>query len=138
MVFGFDGSAFKKAAASIFVALLIFGFVPIINWFRYIPLFKEVLLGALVVAVFTSISETGRAMKFALVTGMIAAVAFNGIYIPGSFLLGGLIGAASGGDATGGMALLAGLGALANLIGLIFMSPLGYIAGGALGSVLNQ
>lgn len=140
-MFGFDDSEFKKSTASIFVALLVFGFVPIIGLVRVIPLFKEILLGAAVVAVFTTISDTKRAIKFALVTGMIAAVLFNVIYIPGQTLLGGLLGAVSeggGADAAGGMALLSGLGALANLIGLIFMSPLGYVIGGALGGVLNQ
>lgn len=140
-MFGFDDSEFKKSTASIFVALLVFGFVPIIGLIRVIPLFKEILLGAAVVAVFTTISDTKRAIKFALVTGMVAAVLFNVIYIPGQTLLGGLLGAASeggGADAAGGMALLSGLGALANLIGVVFFSPIGYVIGGALGGVLNQ
>lgn len=140
-MFGFDDSEFKKSTASIFVALLVFGFIPIIGLIRAIPLFKEILLGAAVVAVFTTISDTKRAIKFALLTGMIAAVLFNVVYIPGQTLLGGLFGAVSeggGADAAGGMALLSGLGALTNLIGLIFISPVGYVIGGALGGVLNQ
>lgn len=139
MIFGFGESEFKKSTVAIFAVLLIVGFVPIIGLVRIVPLFKEVLLGAAVVAVFTNIEDTKTAIKFALVTGMIAAVAFNVIYIPGSFVLGGILGASSGtGDAAGGMAMLAGLGALSNLIGLIFMSPIGYTIGGALGGVLNQ
>ena len=138
-MFGFDDSEFKKSTATIFVALLIFGFIPIIGLIRAIPLFKEILLGAAVVAVFTTISDTKRAIKFALVSGMIAAVAFNVVYIPGQIFLGGIIGAASGtAEEAGSMALLSGLGALSNIIGLIFFSPIGYVIGGALGSVLNQ
>ena len=138
MLFGFNDSEFKKATASIFVALLVFGFVPIINLIRIIPFFKEILLGAVVVVAFTTISDTKRAIKFTLVTGMIAAVAFNVVYIPGSFVLGGLVGMAGGSEAPGGMALLQGLGALTNIIGLLFMSPIGYAIGGVVGSILNQ
>ncbi|MBV0923462.1 hypothetical protein KTS45_04545 [Halomicroarcula limicola] len=139
MIFGFDESEFKKATASIFVVLLVTGFVPILNLVRFVPFFKEILLGAAVVAVFTTIEDTKTAIKFALVTGMIAAVAFNLIYIPGSFVLGGIMSmGGSNPDAAGGMAMLAGLGALTNIVGLIFMSPIGYTIGGALGSVLNS
>lgn len=140
MLFGFNDSEVKKATASIFVALLIFGFIPIVNLIRFIPFFKEILLGAAVVAVFTNIGDTMEAVKFAVITGMIAAVAFNVIYIPGSFLLGGLIGGISGagGEAAGQMAVLQGLGALTNIIGLIFMSPIGYAIGGAVASFLNE
>lgn len=137
-MFGFDDSEFKKSTVSIFVALLIFGFIPIINLIRAVPLFKEILLGAAVVAVFTTISDTKRAIKFALVSGMIAAVVFNVVYIPVQTLLGGLMGMGGTAEEAGGMALLAGIGALSNLIGLIFFSPIGYVIGGALGSVLNQ
>jgi hypothetical protein len=143
-MFGFNDSEFKKSTATIFVALLIFGFVPIIgHLIRAVPLFKEVVLGAVVVAVFTSISDTGTGVKFALASGMIAAVLFNIIYIPGQTLLGGVFGAlTSAGDeavATGGAsAMFSGLGALTNLIGLIFMSPIGYALGGAIGSAVNQ
>lgn len=142
-MFGFNDSEFKKSTAAIFVALFIFGFVPIIGLIRVVPFFKEVVLGAAVVAVFTSISDTGTGVKFALASGMIAAVLFNIIYIPGQTLLGGVFGAlTSAGDeavATGGAsAMFSGLGALTNLIGLIFMSPVGYAIGGAIGSVVNQ
>lgn len=139
-MFGFDDSEFKKSTASIFVALLIFGFVPIIGLIRVIPTFKEILLGAFVVAFFTSISDTKQAIKFALISGMIAAVAFNVIYIPGQFVLGGIMGAAGGGgsEAAATMSALQGLGALLNIIGLILFSPFGYIIGGALGGVLNS
>jgi hypothetical protein len=143
-MFGFNDSEFKKSTATIFIALLLFGFVPIIgDLIRLVPLFKEVVLGAVVVAVFTSVSDTGTGVKFALASGMIAAVLFNIIYIPGQTLLGGVFGAlgSSGSDAAavGGMsAMFSGLGALTNLIGLIFMSPIGYAIGGAIGSVVNQ
>ncbi|MBX0293624.1 hypothetical protein EGH23_01860 [Halomicroarcula sp. F27] len=139
MIFGFNESEFKKSTASIFVVLLVTGFVPILNLVRFVPFFKEILLGAAVVAAFTTIEDTKTAIKFALVTGMIAAVAFNVIYVPGSFVLGGIMGVGgSNPDAAGGMAMLAGLGALTNIVGLIFMSPIGYTIGGALGSVLNS
>ncbi|QGA83376.1 hypothetical protein [Halomicrobium sp. LC1Hm] len=139
-MFGFDDSEVKKSIGTIFVALLVMGFVPIINLIRIVPFFKEVVLGAVVVVVFTSLSEVKRGIKFALVTGMIAAVAFNVVFIPGQIILGGVMGAASGatGEAAGGMAMLNGLGALTNLIGLLFMSPIGYTIGGAIGSVLNS
>ncbi|NLV11369.1 hypothetical protein ACAH01_05305 [Halomicrobium sp. HM KBTZ05] len=139
-MFGFDDSEVKKSIGTIFVALLVMGFVPIINLIRIVPFFKEVVLGAVVVVVFTSLSEVKRGIKFALVTGMIAAVAFNVVFIPGQIILGGVMGAASGatGEAAGGMAMLSGLGAITNLIGLLFMSPIGYTIGGAIGSVLNS
>ncbi|WP_436923682.1 hypothetical protein [Halosimplex amylolyticum] len=137
MLLGFDDEAFKRSVAAIFVALLVTGFVPVLNLIRYVPLFKEVLLGALVVVAFTSLSDAEDGIKFALVTGMLAAVAFNLVYIPGSILLGGLLGAAAGDGATGAIMAINGLGALMNVFGLVFMSPVGYILGGALGSVLN-
>lgn len=140
MLFGFNDSEVKKAIATILVALLVFGFVPIIKYIRFVPFFKEIILGAVVVAVFTSIADMKQAVKFAVITGMIAAVAFNVIYIPGSVLLGGIFGGLSGGggEAVGMGALVGGLGALTNLIGLIFMSPIGYAIGGAAGSFLND
>jgi hypothetical protein len=138
-MFGFDDSAFKKALGTILVALLVTGFLPIINLVRLIPLFKEVVLGTVVVVVFTSIRDTKQGIKFALVTGMLAALVFNIVYIPTSFILGGAIGAASGsGEQAGRMAMMQGIGAAANLIGFVLFSPFGYAIGGALGSVLND
>ncbi|WP_324758633.1 hypothetical protein [Haloarcula montana] len=142
MIFGFEEEKFKKSFGIIFGVLLVTGFVPILNLVRIVPLFKEVALGAAVVAVFTSITDTKTAVKFALATGMLAAVAFNIVYIPGQIIMGGAIGAASGGETAmgsgAGMALLSGLGALTNLFGLLLFSPIGYTIGGVLGSVLNQ
>jgi hypothetical protein len=138
-MFGFEDSTVKKSIGVIFAALVVAGFVPILNLVRVVPLFKEVVLGAVVVIAFTSITDTGDAIKFALITGMIAAVAFNVIYIPGSFLLGGLMSVGAGSaEAAGGMAMLAGLGALTNLLGLLFFSPIGYVIGGAIGGVVNS
>ncbi len=137
MILGLDDEAFKQSTAAIFVALLITGFVPILNLIRYVPLVKEVFLGAFVVVAFTSISDAEEGIKFSLVTGMLAAVAFNVVYIPGSIVLGGLLGAATGEGAAGALMAINGLGALMNVFGLLFMSPIGYILGGALGSVLN-
>lgn len=144
ILFGFDEREFKLSTATIFVALLVFGFVPLVNLIRYLPLCKEILLGTVVVAAFTSISDTKTGIKFAFLTGMQAAVAFNLVYIPGQFLLGGLLGGLSGAGSTtaaesaGAMAALTALGALTNLFGLVFMSPIGYVLGGAFGSVLNS
>jgi len=144
MILGFDDSEFKKSTATVFVALLVFGFVPVVNFIRFVPLFKEILLGTLVVAVFTSITDTGTGIKFALVTGMLAAIAFNVVYIPAQFVIGGIMGGlmnagtSTAGETAGTMAALSGLGALTNLFGLLFMSPIGYVVGGAFGSVLNS
>jgi len=144
MILGFDDSAFKKSTATIFVALLVFGFVPIINFVRFVPLFKEILLGTLVVAAFTTITDTKTGIKFAFVTGMLAAVAFNVVYIPAQFVIGGIMGGLAGagsstaGEAAGMMAALSGLGALTNIFGLLFMSPIGYVLGGAFGTVINS
>jgi hypothetical protein len=138
-MFGFDDSEFKKALGTILVALLVTGFVPIINLVRIIPLFKEVVLGTVVVVVFTTISDTKQGVKFALITGMLAALVFNVIYIPSCFVLGGAFGAASGGgEQAGQMAMMQGIGAAANLIGFVLFSPFGYAIGGAIGSVLND
>jgi hypothetical protein len=54
--------------------------------------------------------------------------------------MGGLAGAGSStaGETAGTMAALSGLGALTNLFGLLFLSPIGYVVGGAFGSVLNS
>ena len=144
MILGFDDSEFKKSTGTIFVALLVFGFVPIINLIRFVPLFKEILLGTLVVAAFTTITDTKTGIKFALVTGMLAAVAFNVVYIPAQFVIGGLMGGLMGGGAStagetaGMMAAVSGIGALTNLFGLLFMSPVGYVLGGAFGTVVNS
>lgn len=144
MLFGFDEREFKLSTATIFVALLVFGFVPIINLIRYVPLFKEILLGTVVVAAFTSISDTKTGVKFGFLIGMPAALAFNLVYIPGQFLLGGLLGGLAGTGSTtaaesaGAMAALNALGALTNIFGLIFTSPIDYVVGGAFGSVLNS
>lgn len=136
-MFGFDSSEFRKSTASIFVALLVVGFVPLVGLIRIVPLLKEVVLGAAVVAAFTSISDTKRAVKFALLTGMVAAVLFNVVFIPGQILLGGLFGAVGESSTATGGAFLSGLGALANLIGLVLFSPFGYAIGGAIGGFVN-
>jgi hypothetical protein len=129
---------YGRSIAAIFVALVV-AHLPVVNLINVVPLFKEVVLGAAVVAIFTPLSEVTEGAKHALVAGMIAAVVFNVIYIPASFVIGGSL-AASGGQAAGSAmasGLLAGLGAFVNLVGLIFFSPIGYAIGGVLGSVLN-
>jgi hypothetical protein len=73
------------------------------------------------------------------VSGMIAAVAFNVVWIPFRFVLGGAAAGAASGDvgavATGG--LIAGFGAGFDLIGLVVFSPVGDSVGGAVGSYLD-
>ena len=138
-MFGFDDGEFKIATGAIFVGLCFFGilrFIPLISIIPNIPIWKEVVLGTIAVIVFTSIDDTGEGIKFALLSGMIAAVAFNVLYIPSWILFSSVVGAAT--ESGAGMGVLAGtFGAFANLIGVIFFSPIGYSIGGALGSALN-
>lgn len=139
-MFGFNDGEFKVAAMAIFVGLCGFGvlrFIPLISILPTIPIWKEALLGAGAVTVFTSIDTAGEGIKFALLCGMIAAVAFNILYIPSQILFSTFVGAAIEGSSAGGGAFLGTLGAFANLIGVIFISPIGYSIGGALGAALN-
>ncbi|WP_276271349.1 hypothetical protein [Haloarcula litorea] len=139
MILGFDEDAFKKSVGVVFAVLLLVGFVPIIgDLIRLVPTMKEIALGAVVVAMFTSIADTTEGIKFALVTGMIAAVLFNLVYIPAQFVLGGLLSATGGTEGAAGMAMMAGFGALTNLVGLVFFSPVGYTIGGVIGAYLNE
>jgi hypothetical protein len=135
---GLDSDEVTKSTGVILVALLIAGFVPIIGLIRLVPMLKEVILGAAVVVAFTGIGDTKEAVKFALVTGMLAALVFNVIYIPGQIFLGGVFGAASDGASASGMAMFRGLGAATNLIGFVLFSPFGYAIGGVIGGVLND
>jgi MFS family permease len=133
---------YGKSTGAIFVALIVLH-LPIISLINFIPTFKEAVLGAVVVAGLTTISDTKTGIKYALVAGMLAAVLFNLVWIPAQFLLGGVFGAAgSGGEsaAASGVVggLVSGLGALTNLIGLVIFSPVGYAVGGALGTVVND
>jgi len=139
-MFGLNSGEFKKGTGAIFVGLCFFGvlrFIPLISLIPTVPVWKEVLLGTLAVAGLTSINDTGEGIKFALVCGMIAAVAFNILYIPAQILFSSVVGAATEGAGAGIGALAGTLGAFANLIGVVIFSPIGYIVGGALGSALN-
>jgi len=126
------------ASGVIFVVLLVTT-LPIIRWIRWIPAFKELVLGGLVVVAFTSIVDWKEGAKYALIAGMAAAVLFNVINIPLQIALGsvlsGVFGSAQNSAAQGG--ILGGLGALSNLIGLVIFSPVGFGIGGAIGAVLN-
>jgi hypothetical protein len=133
----------------ILAALFVTSLVPIVNLVRFIPLFKEIVLGAAVVLAFTAISDSTEGAKHALIAGMAAAVVFNVINIPLQIVLGGLawgggsMGSAGAGTATAGEAaamggMFGGLGALTNLIGLIFFSPFGYAIGGLIGAAVND
>jgi|GEM_PF-3329030 len=134
-------ATYGKAIVVIFLALVVFH-LPIIGLINLVPVFKEVVLGAAVVAGLTSIADTKAGIKYALVSGMVAAVLFNALYIPGQFLLGGVLGAASMPEsAASGAAvssLMSGFGALLNLVGVVIFSPIGYTVGGALGTLVNQ
>ena len=137
---GFIGT-YGKSIGLVFVALIVFH-LPIIGLINIIPTFKEIVLGALVVGGLTTISDTMEGIKHALIAGMIAAILFNVLYIPAQFVIGGIGGAVGGGEsaAASGAAsgLISGFGALLNLVGLIIFSPVGYIIGGALGTVVND
>jgi len=136
---GFIGT-YGISIAVIFVALVVFH-LPIIGLINLLPVFKEVLLGAAVVGVLTSISDTKAGIKHALIAGMIAAIVFNILYIPFQFVLGGVQGAAMGTDSAAGAAAItsfvSGFGALLNLVGVAIFSPIGYVIGGAIGSFFN-
>jgi hypothetical protein len=133
---------YGRAVVVVFAALWV-TMIPVVNLVRVVPLFKEIVLGAVVVAVFTSLEDWGQGAKHALVAGMTAAILFNLLLIPGSILLGLLGGAANAGSpevaaATGlGAGVMGAFGVFVNLIGLVLFSPLGYIAGGAVGSLAN-
>lgn len=122
------------AIAAVFVALWITA-LPIINLLRAVPLFKEVVIGAAVVVAFTSLDDWGQGAKYALISGMVAAVLFNLTWIPASILVG--LSSAGGAESAAMLGALGALGAFANLVGLIFISPVGYLAGGALGAALR-
>lgn len=129
---------YGRSTTVVFVALWL-TVAPIINLTRALPLFKEMVLGAVVVAGLTSLEDWGQGAKHALVSGMTAAVLFNLLFIPGSIILTGASAAASG--ASGESALIGSLGialgAFSNLLGLVLFSPVGYLLGGAAGSALN-
>lgn len=131
---------YGMSIAAIFVGLIV-THLPFISVVNLVPMFKEVVLGAIAVAALTSLTEAGDGAKHALIAGMTAAVLFNIIWIPGSIVLGGALTAASGGAAAGAAAvgggILSGLGWLSNFIGLVLFSPIGYAVGGVVGSFLN-
>ena len=133
---------YGKSIGLVFAALIVFH-LPIIGFINIIPTFKEIVLGALVVGGLTTISDTMEGIKHALIAGMIAAILFNVLYIPAQFVIGGIGGAVGGGGestvASGvAIGLVSGFGALLNLVGLVIFSPVGYIIGGALGTVVND
>lgn len=128
---------YGRSIGVILVALFITQ-IPIINFVRFVPLLKEIVLGALVVVGLTSIDDWGQGAKYAVVSGMVAAIMFNVIMIPTSFVVGGLLGATNGtAESAAAAGALSGLGAFANLVGLVLFSPIGYLAGGAVGGLVN-
>jgi hypothetical protein len=122
------------AIAAVFVALWVTA-LPIVNLLRAVPLFKEIVIGAAVVVVFTSLDDWGQGAKYALVSGMAGAILFNLTWIPASFVVG--LSSAGGAESAAMLGALGALGAFANVVGLLFMSPVGYLAGGALGGALR-
>lgn len=121
----------------ILAALFATAYVPMVSSIRFVPMLKEAVLGAVVVVAFTPITTAKGGVKYALAAGMTAAVVFNLVNIPLQLVIGGLVIGGQGGSAGAMGSFVAGLGALSNLVGLVFFSPLGYFVGGAVGSQLN-
>jgi hypothetical protein len=96
----------------------------------------------LVVGGLTTTADKVDGAAFAIVVGMIAAILFNVINIPARIVLSaGFVAAGGGGDPAAGAALggvMGGLGALSNIVGIIFFSPIGYGLGGVIGAVIND
>lgn len=136
---------YAAAIGLIFVALVV-THLPIVNFVNFVPTLKEIGIAAAVVAGTTSITEDKEGAKFALVSGMIAAVLFNVLYIAGSFAFGAIAyggemmsGAGAAGPESGMMGgALLGFAALTNLFGLFFFSPVGYAIGGLIGAQVND
>lgn len=134
---------YGKASGVILLVLFVTR-LPIISLIRILPTFKELVLGAVVVAAFTQVVDRKEGAKYALIAGMAAAVVFNVINIPLSIILGSVMGAggafgSSGAEnaaAAGG--IVGALGALSNLIGLLIFSPIGYGIGGVIGTFINE
>lgn len=130
-----------------FAALAVFNFVPIVNLIRLLPTFKEILIGAALVVLLLETTEYVDGAVFALIVGMIAAVAVNVVrfvlatVVGLSGMLGGMGGGGMGpgaGMGAGGSLGFAALGAAINFVGVIIFSPIGYAIGGAVGAFLNE
>lgn len=124
------------ATVASFVGLAVTNYVPVINLVNWVPMFKEAVIGAVIVAVLSNIPRATQGAKFGVVSGMTAAVAFSSISLLLSMVIAGW-GATNGDSATASAAALMGLGWLANLFGLLFFSPVGFAVGGALGTLVN-
>lgn len=127
--------------AGAFVALAVFNFVPVVNLIRLVPTFKEILIGAGVVVFLLETTDPADGAAYALVVGMVAAVAVNlvgfvltlvGVSI--TQMLGTGMGAGMG---MSGGAGVAAVGAVVRFVGVVLFSPVGYAVGGAVGAWLN-
>jgi len=123
--------------AAAFAALAVFNFVPLVSLIRLIPAFKEVLIGAGLVVLLLDTTDLGTGAVYALVVGMVAAVVVNVVRLVLSLAGLSLMGAEPGMGMAGSLGV-ATLGVVANLLGLVFFSPVGYLVGGAAGAWLNE
>jgi len=125
-----------------FAALAVFNFVPFVNLIRLIPAFKEVLIGAGLVVLLLDTADLGTGAVYALIVGMVAAVVVNVVRfvlsLVGLSLLGGTSAMGPAPEGMAGGLGFAALGLVANAVGLLFFSPVGYLAGGAAGAWLNS
>lgn len=117
------------------------------NLIRLLPTFKQILIDATLVALLL-LETTGLAdgAVFALIAGMVAAVAVNVVRFLLATVVGlsGMLGgmgpngvAPDGGMGVSGRVGIAALGAVLNFVGMILFSPVGYLVGGAAGAFLN-
>lgn len=131
-----------------FAALAVFNFVPIVSLIRFLPTFKEILIGAALVFLLLETTEYLDGAAFAVVAGMVAAVVVNVVRFVLSVVgISGMLGGMSGGTGPGtgmGMSMGAGgsigfaaLGAAISFIGVVIFSPVGYAVGGVVGALLN-
>lgn len=126
--------------AAAFGALAVFNFVPLVGLIGLLPALKEVLIGAGLVVLLLDTTELGTGAVYALVVGMVAAVAVNVVRFVLRLVGLSVMGAAGAGPGpgVGGSLGVATLGVLTSAVGLVLFSPVGYLAGGAAGAWLNE
>lgn len=123
------------------LAALVVTALPGVALVRVVPALKEILIGAGVVYVLLDTAETADGAAVAVVAGMVATVGFNVLAavvgaVVGVTLLGGGADAVAGAGVVAGVDLAAALRAV-RLLSVLFVSPVGYAVGGALGAYLN-
>lgn len=123
------------------LAALVATALPGVALVRVVPALKEIVIGTALVYVLLDTSEVADGAAFAVVAGMVAAVAFNLLAtvagaLVGVSLLGGGASAVAGMGSIAGVDLAVALRAV-RLFSVLVVSPIGYAAGGALGAYLN-